>query len=236
MIKNYFKIAWRNLIKNKASSFINIGGLAVGIAVAMSIGLWIYDELSYDKHIKNYDRIAAVMQHPEVDGGIETWSSQSFQLGSELRNKYGSNFKHVVMSTFTKSSILSFKEKTFTKSGNFMEAAAPELLSLTMLTGSQAALKDLNSILLSESVANTVFGDANPMGEVLTIDNKMAVTVAGVYKDFPDNSSFNNLAFIAPLDMYVKHQTFPVGWYNNWLEVFVQVADNVDMNVVSNAI
>ena len=63
MIKNYFKIALRNLGKNKASSFINIGGLAVGMAVAMLIGLWIYDEFSYDKYHKNYDRIARVMQH-----------------------------------------------------------------------------------------------------------------------------------------------------------------------------
>ena len=61
MIKNYFKIAWRNLIKNKASSFINIGGLAVGMAVAMLIGLWIWDELSFDKYHQNYDRVAIAM-------------------------------------------------------------------------------------------------------------------------------------------------------------------------------
>ena len=62
MIKNYLKVAWRNLVKNKASSFINIGGLAVGMAVAMLIGLWIWDELSFDKYHQNYDRIAQVMQ------------------------------------------------------------------------------------------------------------------------------------------------------------------------------
>ena len=68
MVSNYFKIAWRNLIKNKGYSAINIGGLAVGMAVAMLIALWIFDELTYDKWHKNYDRIAQVMQHQTFNG------------------------------------------------------------------------------------------------------------------------------------------------------------------------
>ena len=72
MIKNYLKIAWRNLIKNKASSLINIGGLAVGMAVAMLIGLWIWDELSFDKNFKNYDHLAQVMQNNTMNGEMGT--------------------------------------------------------------------------------------------------------------------------------------------------------------------
>ena len=72
MIKNYFKVAWRNLVKAKGYSAINIGGLAVGMAVAMLIGLWVYDELSYDKYHKNYDRIAQVMQHASFNGQKES--------------------------------------------------------------------------------------------------------------------------------------------------------------------
>jgi len=68
MILNYFKIAWRNLIKSKGYSAINIGGLALGMAVAIMIGLWIWDELSYNKYFNNYDRIAQVMQHQNFNG------------------------------------------------------------------------------------------------------------------------------------------------------------------------
>jgi len=75
MLKNYFKIAWRNLIKNKGYSAINIGGLAVGMAVAMLIAFWIYDELSYNKFHKNYDRIAQVMQNQTFNGNKGTQSS-----------------------------------------------------------------------------------------------------------------------------------------------------------------
>ena len=70
MIKNYFKIAWRNLIKNKGTSFINIGGLAVGMAVATLIGLWIWDELSFDKHNKNYDTVAQLARKQTTNGEI----------------------------------------------------------------------------------------------------------------------------------------------------------------------
>jgi ABC-type antimicrobial peptide transport system permease subunit len=117
-----------------------------------------------------------------------------------------------------------------------MEASAPELLSLTMLQGSRAGLKDINSILLSESVSKTLFGNMNALGKVLSIDNKMDVKVAGVYKDLVGNTSFNNMGFIAHLDLYVKNPSFSLDWVNNWLKVFVQLDDNVKIEAASNAI
>ena len=73
MIKNYFKTAWRNLLKNKAHSLINISGLSIGMAVAILIGLWIYDELSFDRHFANYNRIAQVIQNVTNNGEVQTW-------------------------------------------------------------------------------------------------------------------------------------------------------------------
>src|ERR1700729_841614 len=98
MIKNYLKIAWRNLIKNKVSSLINIGGLAVGMAVVMLIGLWIYDELSFDRYHKNYERIAQVIQNVTNNGEVQTWRDVPYPLAGELRKSYGSDFKDIVMS------------------------------------------------------------------------------------------------------------------------------------------
>ena len=236
MFKNYLKIGLRNMARQKVYSFINIGGLAVGMTVAMLIGLWVWDELSFNKYHDNYERIAAVLQNQTYEGEIGTSSSQSMQLGPELRSSYGSYFKHVVMSSFTQSPILSFEEKALTKTGYFMEAEAPELLSLNMLKGTRSGLKELNSILLSESTAYALFGDIDPMGEVLKIDNQFDVKVTGVYEDLPDNSSFNDLRFIAPLDLLVKSGNRNLGWVNNWLEVYVQLAENVDMGTASMVI
>ena len=86
MIKNYFKIAWRNLLKNRTSSTINIGGLAIGMAVALLIGLWIWDELSFNKTFDNYDRIGKLMQHQTSNGKVNTFNAMPFPIGEELKN------------------------------------------------------------------------------------------------------------------------------------------------------
>ncbi len=237
MFQSYFKIGWRNLLRSKGYSLINISGLALGMTVAILIGLWVFDELSYNKHQKNYDTVAAVLQNNTEDGKTETWSSQSYQLGPELRESYGSYFKHVVMSSFASSSILAKEEKVITITGCFMEEHGPELLSLQMIKGTSSGLKDPSSLLLSASTANIFFGADDPIGKVLKLDNSVDLKVIGVYQDIPDNSSFRGeLAFIAPLEVLVNRGGRSFGWGNNWLQVFVQLAENVDMQQASVAI
>jgi hypothetical protein len=103
MYKSYFKIGWRNLLKNKGYSFINIGGLALGMAVAMLIGLWMHDELIFDSCHPNHDRIAQVMLHEFSNNEIKTGVSNPAVLAEELRNAYGGDFKYVVHSIWTDS-------------------------------------------------------------------------------------------------------------------------------------
>ena len=114
MIKNYLKIGWRNLIKNKAASLINIGGLAVGMAVAMFIGLWIWDEVSYDSGFKNKERIARVMDNAWVNNEVETGGGSALPLAPALRNNYGNLFKHVIITSWTGDHLLTFNNKTVT--------------------------------------------------------------------------------------------------------------------------
>ena len=117
MLKNYFKIAWRNLLKNKKSSLINISGLAIGMAVAMLIGLWIWDELTFDKYHTNYDRVAQVMQHQTWNGTTHTGQALPFPLGEELRNSYGDNFKYLAMASWEGYHMLSKDNKHLYKNG-----------------------------------------------------------------------------------------------------------------------
>lgn len=104
MIKSYFKIAFRNLFNNKVSSFINIFGLSIGMAVAILIGLWIWDELSYNKYHQHYDRIAEVWQNSSSKQGNWTFEGTPIPLATELRNSYPEDFKYV--STFAPASFL----------------------------------------------------------------------------------------------------------------------------------
>ncbi|MFD2934376.1 ABC transporter permease [Spirosoma flavum] len=237
MLRNYLKIAFRNLVKNKVYSFINIFGLATGMAVAMLIGLWIYDELAYNKSFQNYGQIARVMQHLTYNGQIGTQSNLPYPMGDVLRTTYNGDFKRVVMASNTDSHLLTVGDEKFNKIGNFMEPEAPELLSLQMLKGTRAGLTEPGSILLSESVAQAYFGDDDPVGKLMKIDNKLDVKVTGVYEDFPRNSEFRDVSFIAPWKLYLSNEKWVTGmadaWgWNAWY-TYVQLADHADIDKIS---
>jgi len=239
MIKNYLKIAWRNLIKNKASSLINIGGLAVGMAVGMLIGLWIWDELSFDKNFKNYNRITQVLQNNTMNGEIGTGHNVPWPMGDELRKSFGSDFKYVTMATYNNGHILTHADKKLTKNGTYFEPSALEMLSIQMVKGNKNALHDPSSILLSESTAKAYFGNADPMDKVMTVDNNQVVKVTGVYKDLPENSSFSGLDFISPWELFSNSAGLKKEadtWRCNCYFTYAQVADNVDINNVSGKI
>lgn len=237
MIKNYFKIAWRNLIKSKGYSAINIGGLAVGMAVAMLIGLWVYDELSFDKYHKNYDRIAQVMQHASFNGKWETQNANPALMGPEIRSKYGSDFKYVVQASWGGSYLLGTGDNFISQSGNYFEADAPEMLTLKMLKGTRAGLKEPYSIMLSASAAKAFFGADDPMGKTLKLDRSVDLKVTGVYEDLPDNTSFSNIKVMMPWELWLTQNPWAKQmqnpWGSNFSQTFVQIADNADMEKVS---
>ena len=237
MIKNYFKIAWRNLIKSKGYSAINIGGLAVGMAVAMLIAFWIYDELSYNQFHKNYDRIGQVMQHQTFNGNKGTQRSIPMPLVGELKSKYGSNFKYLVMTSGQGERILSAGDKKLSVEGNYMDADAARMLTLKMLKGNYDGLKDPHSILLSASTAKAIFGNEDPMDKLMKIGNKLDVKVTGVYEDLPNNTRFNKLHFIAPWDLYVSSEKWideaRDQWGYNSFQLFVQIDEHADFNKVN---
>ena len=116
MIKNYFKIAFRNLVKNKFSSLINIGGLATGMAVAILIGLWIYDEVSFDKSFKNHKRIAQIMQRFTINGETGAGTTIPFPMSDALRKSFGNDFKHISMSSWNGGHVLSSGDKMLNSS------------------------------------------------------------------------------------------------------------------------
>lgn len=237
MIKNYFKTAWRNLLRNRASSFINIGGLAIGMAVAILIGLWMHDELSFDKNFVHYNRIAKVIQNVTNNGEVQTWHNLPYPLAEELRKNYGSDFKHVILSTGIGNHILSYDEKKLSKNGAYFEKDAPELFSLKMLYGKWSSLSDPSTIIISASASKAYFGNEDPLNKVMKIDNDFSVKVGGVYEDFPLNSSFADLHFMAPWDLIynqpngIKNMEDP--WRPNGFAIYVQLNDNVDISKAS---
>lgn len=240
MIKNYLKTAWRNLVKSKGYSAINIGGLAVGMAVVMLIGLWVYDELTFNSYHKNYDRIAQVMQHANFNGKVNTQSANPALMGPELRAKYGSDFKYVVQASWNFNPLLSIGDKHINQEGIYFEEDAPEMLSLHMLKGTRAGLHDPHSILLSAAAAEALFGQEDPMGKILSLDHHQEVKVTGVYEDLPGNSTFANVKVILPWSLWLIQNPWAdkmeKPWGSNFSQTFVQIAEQGDMEHISQKI
>jgi putative ABC transport system permease protein len=240
MFKNYLKIGWRNLFRNKGYSAINIGGLAIGMAVAILIGLWIIDELSFNKNHRNYGRIARVMQHTTHSGMTGTGMYMPVPLAAELARSFENDFEHVVISSFPSDHIISNGNANFTETGNYMHADAPRMFTLQMHQGTADGLKELNSIFLSASLAERIFGTGDPINKLLRIDNKTEVKVTGVYRDMPRNSEFHNVDFIAPWDQYVASNDWlervRESWDQSVAQVFVQLAPNAGTDIVSEKI
>lgn len=236
MLRNYLKIAFRNLTKHQGYSFINIGGLAVGMAVATLIGLWIHDELSFNKYHRNYDRIAKVMQSATVNGGYGAGEHMPLALKDILKTEFQDDFTRVVMSSWTDKHILASGDRKIFKTGNYLSPEAPEMLGLKILKGTGTGLTEQASIMLSQSVAQALFDDADPIGKIVKIDNKLNVKVTGVYEDLPYNTEFREITFIAPWDLYVASEPWVknnAGWDNNSFQMLAQIAPNSDFEAVS---
>lgn len=237
MIKNYLKVAWRNLLSNKMHSFINIAGLSVGMAVALLIGLWIFDEFSFDKNFENYDSIVRFAQHQTMNGDVGTQNNMPIPLGYKLREDYKSDFKYVVLSR-TEGHVISAGEKKLNTVGNFMQLEAPYLFSFQMMKGNRSGLSDPATIMLSDKLARSLFNDKDPINEVIKIDNKFAVKVTGVYKDFPSGSTLRDIDYVSTWDLYMTTSPFLKQyalheWGNNSWDIYAELQPGTRIDNVS---
>ncbi len=239
MLKNYIKIAFRNLWHSKLYSAINITGLAAGIAVALLIGLWIWDELSFNTYHKNYKQIAQVMVEVTIDKVVYTGGTASIPMGYELRDKYGDDFKRVSLVSHEEAHILAVGDKKISQTGVWTQETFPGMF-LKMVTGTPDALKDPSSVLLAQSTAKALFGDADPLNQMLRLDNKTDMKIAGVYEDLPHNTTHRNVKLVLPWQRYVNNAGWvkesQLQWDNHMCRLFVQLADHANINKVNSKI
>lgn len=240
MLSNYFKIAFRSLWNNKLYSTLNIAGLAAGIAVALLIGLWVADEIAFNRYNKDCDRIALLQKNRTYNGAVHTETSCSVPLAEKLRASYGSFFEAVVVSSYGSERTLQYKETSVIKRGYFMEPGGQEILDLQLVKGSVVFPLDPGSVLLSESVSRSLFGDEDPLEKTIRIDNKLDLKIAGVYKNLPNNSTFRNVNFYAAFDAFANMEEWVrearSDWEENSFPVYLKTAPHVSMAQASAAI
>lgn len=212
----------------------------MGMAVTLLIGLWVVDELSHDNYFVKKERLAQVFQSITFNGNTGTGPAIPRPLEKALRDGYSDNFKHLVMSSWNNSRYLMYQDKSLSKTGYFMQQEAPELLALNILKGEKDGLRELNSVMLSESVAHALFGAEEPIGKTLKVNNQYDVMVSAVYEDIPFNNSFHDAEFFMPWDKLIATQEWMKEaedqWGNNSFQMFVELADNATMEKVSETI
>ena len=191
MIKNYFKIAWRNFIKYRTISAINLLGLTIGLTSCLLITIYILNELSYDKYNKNADNIYRVTRSFNNQDGVVslTFGTIAPAFGFYMPTDFPEIQK---MTRLLDNGItpLRYKEKLFNeKEVFFADENLADVFTLNVLKGNpHTALVDPNSVMLTEEVAKKYFGDEDPMDKVLLFNNKINLKITGVYKAFPSNA------------------------------------------------
>ena len=242
MVKNYLKTAWRNLIKNKGYSAINIGGLTIGIAVAILIGLWVWDEISYNHSFENYHHIAQVTRLYTQPLTQQTNNTAYLPqpMANVLRNKYGHLFKHVVKTQSERDFDLKIGNNTFTKKGEFIENGVIDMFSLKMLKGSKESLNDGQSIIISESTAKALFGNDNPINQQIKLNNYYDTKVTGVYEDPAQNSFLGDIQFFANYNNLIANNPDIRAHEDDWGQtshfIYIQTADHVSPDQADAAI
>jgi putative ABC transport system permease protein len=236
MLQNYFKIAWRNLAKHRAFSMINIGGLAVGMAVALLNGLWVWDELSFNKNHQNFDRVVKITELGVTDHDRRyLQTTLPYPLSTELKARYHNYFKHIIVAREAEDYILATEETKLTKKGQFVEPGAADMLSLKMLKGTTGGLADPHSVMLSASTAQALFGNTDALNKLVKINTDLDAKVTGIYEDLPHNSEFRDVKFFAPFDLWVSDNPWvKEQQWNNWfLQIYAQLQPNADIDRVS---
>ena len=239
MLKNYFKIAWRNLLKNKGLSFINIAGLAIGISFAILIGLWIQYETSFNSFHTNKDRIAKVMKNTLYNDKRSTQEATPLPLHDELKNNYP-EIKRASRVDWGGGHSLKVGNTKFNKMGSYVDPDYLEMFTFPVIKGdAKTALNDPYSIALTESLALALFGNENPMGKTIKVDNEYDVKVTAILKDLPKNSTIR-FEFLAPYEFLILANEFiknnKTNWGNNFLMNLVELKEGVSMEAFSKKI
>lgn len=224
MLKNYLKIAFRNIFRNKLYSFINIFGLAIGMAACVLILLWVTNELSYNKFDKKLDRIFLVAQTQHYENvGDFTVEPTPLPLAATLKLDYP-QIKHVTRyEHFVGKSVLSIGNRGFREQINFADSSFFEIFTFHFIEGDpNTALISPNSIVLTESTARKIFGTRDAMGRHLKFNEKTDLKVTGIIDDVPKNSDlqFDGLVPTYMLRVYGLGWATP-SWNSNRITTFV---------------
>ncbi|SHH29839.1 ABC-type antimicrobial peptide transport system, permease component [Chryseolinea serpens] len=236
MLRNYLVIAWRSLQKSRVYSFINIAGLSIGLACSMFIFLWVADERSWDNFHEKKSELNRVYINWLGDRGVQTQMAVNLPLWEEL--KHDRDIVHVAPTDWGREFLLTYGEKRLYRTGYYAGDDFLKMFSFPVVQGSaENQLKDPSTMVITESTAKALFGDEDPIGKMIRVDDRGELTVTGVTKDVPTNSTFQ-FQCLLPFSTYAIREPWTkeamTQWSNNSFNLYVEFAKGAEAQAIES--
>jgi len=236
MIKNYIKISWRNIKKHPGFSLINAGGLTLGIASCLLLLLYISYHLTYNHQFKNLDNIYVAENNQPGDGKIYTFTATPKLLAATIKSEVPDVVQTIRTIDYTADGLVTYNNNSFKKAGLYADPAFFSMFSYHFIAGDPvSALTRPNSIVITKELAQTVFGNTDPMGKTITRNNQLPLIVTGIIDNVPVNSSFQ-FDFVIPWVLFENANAWTknADWGSNFARTYVQLKDPSSFGKVNN--
>ena len=232
MFANYLKTTFRNLWKNKGYSFLNIFGLAIGIACAALIFLWVEDEVNYNSYYSNKENLYKIKDHQTYDGTTFTFDATPGPLAAGIKNEIP-GIKNTARYTFGNQLLFSVGEKNINEQGNYVDSSFLKMMQLQFLKGNPStAFLQLNSVVISEKMAHKFFNSTDVLGKSIKVNNKEDYIITGVIKDLPENVTLK-FQWLAPFQNFENENNWLLNWGNNGVATFVETEPHADIAAIN---
>ena len=236
MIRNYIKTAWRNIKKHPAFSLINAGGLTLGIASCLLLLLYVSYHLNYDRQFKNLDNVYIIENNQPGDGKIYTFAATPRLLANSIKTEVPGVVQSVRVISYGADGLLTYNNNSFKKTGLFADAGFFSIFSYHFIEGNPLnAIKQPNSIVITKTLAQTLFGNKEPMGKTITRNNKSPLMVSGVIDNVPANATFQ-FDFVIPWTLFEGENAWAknADWGSNFANTIVQLKGPSDFAHANN--
>lgn len=221
MIKNYFLITFRNIVHNKTYNFLNIFGLAVGIACAALIFLWVEDEMNYNHYFPNRNNLYVVKDKQNYDGKTFVFDATPGPLAQAMKADIP-GIKTTARSTWGNPLLFSRGDKAIYESGRYVDSGFLSMFSVPFIKGSAAqAFQQMNAVVLSEKMAIKFFGTTDIVGKTLKVDNKEDYVVTGIFKNLPENVSIQ-FDWLISFKVFEEQNKWLKQWGNNSIITYAE--------------
>ena len=232
MFKNYFKTTFRNLWKTKGYSLLNMGGLAIGIACAALIFLWVEDELTFNQYFSNRDNLYKVKDRQTYNGTTFTFDATPALLAQGMKSEIP-GIKNTTRSSWSNRILFSFNGKEIYEEGVYVDSSFFSMFHLDFIKGDPAhAFDQIYSVVVTEKMAMKFFESTDVVGKTLTINNKKSYVVTGVIKDLPKNVSLR-FDWLSSFKIFEGENTWLKEWGNNGVTTYAETEANADISNIN---